>query len=844
MPAFLQAPLACPLGAPAIIPPMRVRYRRQGRVRWQLELRRWHLAAAAVALLLLLVAAAWLVAPFWELSSQLGRGGGRPSRLYGTPTVLGAGEAADLEAVARTLRGLGYSAADSGALLPGDYRRSGDTLAVYLRAFPTVRGWAKPHSLEVQVRGGRVRALRVTGKTVERAQLEPPLISSFYGPDLREKRPVRLEEVPEELVLAVLAAEDARFFEHGGISLVGIARAAIANVRGGEVRQGGSTLTQQLVKNLFLTHERTVSRKSREVVLALLVDLRYGKREILEAYLNEIYLGASGPINLMGVGAASWAYFGKEPSRLTLGEAATLAGIIPAPARYDPVKHADAAKARRDLVLGRLAELGWLDAERIEAARAEPLETHPQTIPRRRAAYFTELAQKEANDRFAVSELADRGYALMSTLSAPDQREAEEAVPWGLEALEKGWEKGREGRKPLQAALVSLHGPSGGIRAYVGGRDFTGSQFDRAGAHRQPGSAFKPVVFAAALRSGAVTPASFVEDAPLVMQVGGRRWAPENSDRRYRGWVTVRQALEDSLNVPTVRVAQRTGLAQIVALARAMGATGDLQPVPSVALGAFEMTPAELAVVYATLANGGVRPPLHALEGVLDAAGVVMPGMPLPPGQRVLEPEVAYVVTSLLQGVLDSGTGGGVRRFGLRDRGIAGKTGTSNDAKDSWFAGYSPDRTTVVWVGYDESLPTRLSGARGALPIWAKFTGEVRPRGGFPEFEEPEGVATRAIDPSTGQLAGEGCPSRANEVFVARFAPREVCERHSGWFGGYYDRGDRDDWRDRDGSTDRRERPRERRRHGGFRGWIDRVLGEGEEEEPEREEEPPPDDPN
>jgi membrane carboxypeptidase/penicillin-binding protein len=254
-----------------------------------------------------------------------------------------------------------------------------------------------------------------------------------------------------------------------------------------------------------------------------------------------------------------------------------------------------------------------------------------------------------------------------------------------------------------------------------------------------------------------------------------------------------------------------------------------------VALGAFEMTPAELAVVYATLANGGVRPPLHALDGVLDASGAAVPGMPLPPGQRVLEPEVAYVLTSILQGVLDSGTGAGVRRFGVRDR-LAGKTGTSNDAKDSWFAGYSPDRTTVVWVGYDESLPTRLSGSRGALPIWAKFTAETRPRGGYAEFEEPEGVVTRTIDPTTGRLAVESCPYRRSEVFVARFAPSEECEQHSGWFGGYFDR--RGGW---DGERERGDSAGDRdgdRRRGGLRGWLDRVLGEEEAEEP------PPDDPN
>ncbi len=797
---------------------MRLRYRHGGKVRWQLELRKWHLAVAIGAAAAVVAVAAWLFAPFWGLSSQLGERASarRPSRLYGAPLVLQVGGRGDLDGAVRELRRLGYHLVASGPLLPGDYRRTGDSLAVYLRSFATPQGWVSPHSLEVRVKSGTVRALRAAGKDVQRAQLEPPLISSFYGADLKERRPVRLEGVPEELVLCILAAEDASFFEHGGISLRGIARAAYVNLKSGAIRQGGSTLTQQLVWNLFLTHERTYSRKAREALLALLVDLRYSKRQILEAYLNEIYLGASGSVNLMGVGAASWAYFGKEPSRLTLSEAATLAGMIPSPARYDPVKHPEAAKTRRDSVLDRLAELQWIEQPRLDAARAEPITTSPQPIPRRRAAYFTELAMREAAERYNVTELADKGYALLSTLSAADQTAAEEAVPWGLAALEKGYEKGRKGRLPLQAALVSLDPGTGGIRAYVGGRDYQGSQFDRAGARRQPGSAFKAVVYAAALRSGVVTPATLVEDAPLTMQIPGASvWSPENSDRRFRGWVTARAALEDSLNLPTVRVAMRTGLPQIVTLAKAMGVQGSLQPVPSMALGAFEVTPLELATIYSTFAANGVRPTAHALDGMLAPAGTAVPGTPLAPPQRALEPEVAYVTTALLQGVLQHGTGAGVHRYGLRDP-LAGKTGTSNDSKDSWLAGYAPNRTTVVWVGYDENLATRLGGARGALPIWAKFMSEVRPRGGYPGFVRPSGVAAATIDPTTGQLATSSCPYTTTEIFVSRFVPRELCQRHSGFWS-------EEAWQPgQEGQVGERRR----RRHGGLRGFLDRVFGD------------------
>jgi penicillin-binding protein 1B len=786
---------------------MRLRYRHNGQVRWQLELKKWHLAVAIGAVALLIALAIWLFVPFWGLAGQFsGRAPNlRPSRLYGASLVLQAGGRGDLDAVVAELGRLGYRSVPTGALYPGEYRRTGDALAAYLRAFPTPSGWVGPHSLEVRARGGIVRGLRAAGRDVQRAQLEPPLISSFYGPDLKERRPVRLEEMPEDLVLCVLAAEDASFFEHGGISLRGIARAAFVNLKSGAIRQGGSTLTQQLVWNLFLTHERTYSRKAREAVLSVLVDLRYSKREILEAYLNEIYLGASGQVNLMGVGAASWAYYGKEPARLTLSEAATLAGMIPSPARYEPVHHAANAKTRRDFVLDRLTELGWIDKARIDAARAEPIVAFPQAVPRRRAAYFTDLAVQETTERFGITDLADKGVMVLSTLSAADQTAAEEAVPWGLASLEKGYEKGRKGRAPLQAALVSLDPATGGIRAYVGGRDYQGSQFDRAAAHRQPGSSFKPVVYAAALRSGAVTPATMVEDEPLTMEVpGAEAWTPENDDKQYRGWVSVRSAVEHSLNLPTVRVAMRTGLPQIAALAKSMGVRGALQPVPAMALGAFEVTPLELATVYATFAAGGVRPTPHAVDAVLSPDGAAVPGRPLAPPERVLEPEVAYVVTALLQGVLAHGTGAGVHRYGLDDP-LAGKTGTSNDAKDSWLAGFAPDRTTVVWVGYDENLPTRLGGARGALPIWARFMTQVRPHGGYPGFVRPRGVAAAVIDPTTGQLATDACPETVTEVFVAKYVPQELCRVHGGF------------WTEPVASDGHR--------HGGLRGWLDRVFG-------------------
>ncbi len=621
----------------------------------------------------------------------------------------------------------------------------------------------------------------VTAGQARTAADEAPLLASYYGPDLRERRPMGLDELPEELILSVLAAEDAYFLEHRGFSLAGIARAAWVNLRAQEVRQGGSTLTQQLVKNLYLTHQRTLIRKLREVVLAVFLELRYEKRAILEAYLNEIYWGRSGSVDLMGVGAAAWAYFGKHPAELELAESALLAGMIISPATRNPLRHPDAARERRDFVLGRLTQLGWLPADRLEQASRQEVALVRQPLVTRRVPWFAAAMEDEARRRFGIETLADAGYVLHSTLSLDDQRQAEAAVRWGAEALEKGWEKNRKTTSPLESALISVDPGSGGILAYVGGRNYGRSQFDRVTrARRQAGSAFKPIVYLTAFADRVATPATLLEDAPYTMRLAGQRWSPQNSDGEYRGWIRAREALEKSLNVPTARLAMRVGLERVIETARSMGLSGRLEPYPALALGAMEVSPLEMATVYATLAGGGRRPALHGLTAVYDRHGDAVPGAPIPPPTRVLAEDVAFLTNRVLQGVLDRGTGRGAREQGIEDP-LAGKTGTTNSRRDSWFAGYSPERCTLGWVGYDDNSKTRLSGARAALPIWARFTHRVRPAGGYSDFSRPAGVVTALIDPGTGALATTRCPTWQEEVFLSDFVPSLTCPEHRGW---------------------------------------------------------------
>jgi len=783
---------------------------------------------AAVLLLASVGLGFWLIRPFWHLSGQFAAHPTlQPSRLYGRSVQLERGAYLPADRLVARLEEVHYrreeGSGDTAPSSPGRYRRGGGSISVALRRFPSPAGPRGGELLTVTYRGKRIRQLRLAGKEVESALLEPPVIASYYGSDFKDRRPVVLEELPNHLVQVVLAAEDDSFFRHAGVSIKGLARAMWVNVRKGGMQHGGSTLTQQLVKNIYLTHERTLARKVREGVLAVLLEVRYSKEEILQAYLNEIYLGASGGVNLIGVGAASYAIFGKEARDLSLGEAAALAGMIKSPAHYSPLSSLDRALEQRNRVLDHLLELKRLKPEAIVAARAQPLEISPRRPVRRRAPYFANAAAQEAARRYGLDSLADAGYSLLSTLSWEDQQQAEEAVSWGLKALEKGWEKGTKVKGPLQAALVSIDPRSGGIRSWVGGRDYAASQFDRASsALRQAGSSFKPVVYAAAIQEGVAAPASLIEDAPLTVMLAGQRWSPNNDDDAFRGWVTVRTAMERSLNVPTARLALQAGLPNVVSVARGLGVRTHLQPYPSLALGAFEVTPVEMATVYATLAAGGKMPPVHALKAVFDRQGKPVAGQALPQAEPVIDPQTAYLVTSILQGVLDRGTARAVRGWGLMDA-LAGKTGTSNDRRDSWFVGYSPDRSTAVWVGYDDNSRTRLSGSRAALPIWSRFALKVRPANGYPTFPQPAGITTALIDPETGELASGRCPNVLTEVFRADQVPSSVCTLHNPWQRAF-----RENQRELDGE--------ERRR---VRGWLKRIFNREERQRRKASRRPP-----
>ena len=782
-----------------------------------LRRRDWLLAKIfAGAGLLLMAGLVWYIWPYWQLTGRFATlPSEQPSRLYARSLRLAPGARLSVKGLEERLSTAGYLPAEEGELVPGRYRVSGEQVSIFRRRFAALGSDHGGNLLVVDLDGGKVIGLTIAGAPAKEAVLDPPLLASFYDEDLLERRPTPLAEISPLAVRAVLAAEDASFFEHPGISFTGILRAFWVNLRGSGVRQGGSTVTQQLAKNLYLTSERTMSRKLREAMLAMMLEWRYSKEQILEAYLNQIFWGRSGSANLIGLGAASAAYCGKEPRDLDLAESALLAGMIRAPASYNPVHDAEAARDRRRFILDRLVELKWAARADADAAKEQALPVPQPGFAIRHAPYFTEAASAEAKRRFGVTELIGTGFNLFATLDLEDQEKAERAVVEGLDALADRSAKVRKKVEPLQAALVSLEPGSGAVRAWVGGRDFRTSQFDRAGsALRQAGSTFKPIVYATAFESGVATPGTLLEDAPLTLESGGQSWSPSNDDHEFHGWVTARTAVEQSYNLPTVRLALATGLPKIVDMARALGVSARLKPVPSIALGAFELTPVEMATAYATFANRGVRPTVRLLEGVVAADGSAVAGEPIPPAPIALSPQTAFLLTSILQGVVDYGTARSARGLGLADP-VAGKTGTSNDGRDSWFAGYAPERVTVVWVGFDDDSPTPFSGSKAALPIWTKFMLGVRPPGGYSRFTPPAGIRVVLIDPETGELATDRCPQVLSEAFSAERYPAEVCHLHGGRFTLPLD-------------PEIRAQQEEERREGGVGAWLRRVFSKRE----------------
>jgi penicillin-binding protein 1B len=742
------------------------------------QLRRWRRWVLGVAI------ASAVCAPFVYSAIELSRferaDARRATFIYAAGQSLAPGVHVQRVGLPATLARLGYVETRATPPSPGLFRRSAGTWEIYLRAGED--GGAA--LVRLQVVDDRIAKVTRAGQDVAAVTLEPEVLASASDRPGEDHKPVRIEETPRVLINAVLAAEDHRFFEHGGLDVRALLRAAWANLRAGRVKEGGSTITQQLVKVRLLSPQRTFFRKLREAWLAALVESRYSKERILEAYLNEIYLGQRGPIAIRGVGSASRAYFGKEVHQLTTPEAALIAAIIRGPNIYSPAVDPDRAREHRNVVLAQMRDLKMITSDEFERARRTPVHVRSLVSPGQSAPYFVDYVRQELEQRFeGISRV--RGVRIATTLDLSLQRFAEVAAVRGLDRLESSLTPGyrRDPGRRLQVAVLVVETATGEIRALVGGRDYLASQFNRVtSARRQPGSAFKPIVYLAALRAGDGAPfftaASRVEDLPITLESNGEPWSPRNYDDRYEGIVTVRQALEQSLNSATVRIAQTVGLPNVIETARTLGLQSQLAPVPAMALGAFEVTPLELARAYLPLANGGIRP--AAVSGIRTAQfgdDEVKPAA-AEESARVVSQAEAWLLTSLLKGVVTSGTARAVHASGLPDV-VAGKTGTTNDGRDAWFVGYSPRLLALVWVGFDSGEPHGMSGAKAALPIWLDFMKQALDAYPQADFEMPAGISFADIDASNGKRAARACPVIVREAFLTGTEP-PLCDEHRG----------------------------------------------------------------
>ena len=596
------------------------------------------------------------------------------------------------------------------------------------------------------------------------------LLAEFF---LENRIPVSFDQVPDLLVQALITTEDARFYSHRGLDYRGIARAFYRNVRAHRVLEGGSTLTQQLAKVLFLTPERSYSRKLKEMVLALKIEQRYTKREILSLYLNQIYFGSGA----YGIEAAAQTYFGKPSRDLTLPECALLAGIPRSPTRYSPFRSRENAGERRAYVLKRMVARGIISPAQADDANRTPLPrqetaTLKDLAP---APYFVEYIRQKVEERFGSGILYTGGLNIYTSIDDTLQAQAEEAVQAGLSRLETTLRSKRKRSTPLQAALVALDPSTGHILAMVGGRNYQESQFNRAWqALRQPGSAFKPLVYATAIERG-YRATDMLNDTPLTVKIDAKKtWSPENFTRTYQGTVTLRNALVQSLNVPTVRLLAAVGIHDVIEAAHKLGIQSPLKAVPSLALGSSDVTLLELTAAYAVFDNQGVRLDPGAILTITDSNGRVLYTGSANPVQA-LRPETAYIVTSLLQGVVERGTGWKAREVG---RPVAGKTGTTNDYRDAWFIGYTPNLVAGVWVGYDDqhSLGPKATGSRAALPIWVEFMRRAHEGQVAADFPAPDNISFRNIDPRSGLLSTERCRSSLREAFIPGTEPRRYCD--------------------------------------------------------------------
>ncbi len=682
-----------------------------------------------------------------------------PGHVWSGPVELWPGLRISPAAVADDLVAAGYARVAE-AQKPGDFQASPD--ALLLRPRPPGRGG----DVLITFKGGVIASV-TPGNRLEAG---PAVLATLRGPENESRSPVALADIPQAMQHAVLAMEDARFFEHGGIDPIGIARALWVDLLHQELAQGGSTLTQQLAKNLFLSQDRTAGRKLREVLLAFALERRLSKDEILRLYLSEIYLGQAGSAAVCGVDAAARAYFGKPVARIDLGEAATLAGIIASPNAWSPIRHPEAAVERRDVALQRMVDAGFVTPEAAAAARAEPFVVHP-SVSARQAPWATDYAVELVEADLGAGAVARSALEVDTTVIPALQHLAEEAMDAGTAELIAAYPK----LAAVQAALVVVRASDGAVVALVGGRDYATSNYNRAvDSVRQIGSTVKPLTTLAAFEVDRdLSPATRFDDAPIQRTHDGKAWTPTNYDGTYLGPISLRRAISLSRNIPAVLLAERVGLARLRDHWRSLGLS-EATDYPSAALGGFGASPLQLAGAYSALAGQGDVFKPRLVTAVRDAGGKASWEVPPHAPTAHFSARARWLINDVLRSVMTEGTGKGAAKYGV-GAGARGKSGTTNGYKDGWFAGTVGGYAVVVWVGFDQNEPIGITGSKAALPIWARFVAGTGLSGASGRSSPAEGVEAATVCEETDLPPCPNCEVTRVEYFSAGHVPEADC---------------------------------------------------------------------
>jgi penicillin-binding protein 1B len=712
-----------------------------------------------LALLLLVVAIVVVAVLGRQVTQQFeGRRWTLPARVYAQPIDLYAGQQLSARRFADELERLGYLAVTNPDR-PGTYRRRGEQVNVYVRDFRFADGPQEARALNVGFAGNAIASLEDRqGRTVPVYRLDPLLIGSIFPIHGEDRIVVAPDEVPPLLPEALKAVEDRKFDTHQGVSPLAILRALFVNVRAGQIEQGGSTLTQQLVKSYFLDSRRTLRRKAEEAVMAIILESRFEKADIMNAYINEIYLGQDGRRAVHGFGLASQFYFGKPLAELELTEVALLVAVVRGPSYYDPRRQPERALERRNLVLRVLAEQGVVSAEDAQRAAKQPLGV--AEAGRKGGSFypaFLDLVRRQLRRDYEESDLTEAGLTVFSTLDPLLQQKAEDALAAELDRLDRSGPKAAEG---LEGVVVVTAPQTGEIAALVGGRRASFDGFNRAlDATRPIGSLAKPLVYLAALESGRYSPISALDDAPVDLKLpNGDRWKPTNFDKQLRGPVTMVRALTQSLNLPTVHMGLDVGLDNVARTFEELGLEERPAELPSMLLGATNLSPLDVAQMYNTLANGGFRSPLRAVRAVVDESGQALKAPELEVAEAV-SPDAVYTLGRMLVEVMQRGTGRAAASQLPAGLVVAGKTGTSNDYRDSWFAGFSGSHLVVTWVGHDDNSPTGLTGTTGGLAVWSRLMGSIVTSSFEPTL--PDALEHRWVDYFTGLETSPFCNGSA-----------------------------------------------------------------------------------